>query len=399
MQNFKAAAVVCEYNPFHAGHQYQIGQTRKICGADYVIAVMSGDFVQRGEPAVLNKWARAEMALKCGADLVVELPVAYALASAQYFASGAISLIDQMRVATHLSFGSEEYGGESEFPTLEQYARNTAQGAALDWKAMKEGRSYAAAAARNSPVQGPNDILGLEYIRALERLGSAVRPIAVKRMGAGHDQTGSARHYREQLRNLHGAQCGALSPPLPETVAGILEQEIKQGRCPVLPENYSQAIFAALRAIGTEGIRRCPYVSEGLEYKIYSAACSCTSLDALIAACTSLRYPAARIRRILFAALLGIPRDLPALPAPYIRILGMRKDCGPLMDAIFAKASVPVITSKAKFIKSAGESPLELRAKNFLQIENRAADLYSLGYPGQPARTGCSEWTHPLVFV
>ena len=397
MQNFRVAAIVCEYNPFHTGHQYQIAQTRKICGADYVIAVMSGDFVQRGEPAILNKWARTEMALQCGADLVVELPVAYALSSAQYFASGAVNLVDQMGVATHLSFGSEAYGEAADFAVLEQYARNTAQGAALDWKAMKEGRSYAAAAARNSPAQTPNDILGLEYIRALERLGSAVRPIAVKRMGAGHDQTGSARHYREQLRN--GVQCGALSPPLPETAAAILEREIKQGRCPVLPENFSQAIFAALRAIGTEGLKRCPYVSEGLEYKIYSAACSCTSLDALTAACTSLRYPAARIRRILFAALLGIPKELPALPAPYIRILGMRKACGSLMDAVAAKASVPVITSKAKFLKSAGDSPLEIQAKKFLEMENRAADLYSLGYPGQPARTGDSEWTHPLVFV
>ena len=392
-KRWKAAAVICEYNPFHMGHQYHLEETRRISGAEYVIAVMSGNFVQRGEPAIADKWLRTEMALRGGADLVVELPAAYALSSAQYFASGAVDLICKMSVVTHLSFGSETFGGEGGAAELERFALRTPHGPELDRGSLRGGRSYAAAAHRPG-VAAPNDVLGAEYIRALHRHASEIRPITVTRKGSAHDQPGSAG----QIRSLIGSASSAAEQAswkalMPETAANLLEKEMETGKSPVLSEHFDQTVLAALRFLGAEGLRSCPFVAEGLEYKIYSAACSATSFETLIRTCTS------RIRRIVFAAILGITREMIKMPAPYIRILGMNRGCGPLMDALTERACVPVITSKAKFLKSAADLPETAPAKLFLRTENRAAELYALGYPAQDQRIGCSELTHPLIYV
>lgn len=395
MENFRAAAIISEYNPFHMGHQYHIEQTRRICGADFVVAVMSGDFVQRGEPALLDKWARTEMALRCGADMVVELPVPYALSSAQYFASGGVDIISKMSIITHLSFGSESFGDENGIARLEKFAARTPHGPEIDKDYLRRGHSYVAAAARKSAVQSPNDVLGAEYIRALHRLGCPVRPVAVKRAGSEHNLSGSAMHIRNLMKTGNPIE-GSLMPALS---AEILQREIKQGKGPVLPENLTQACLASLRSLSAAGIRNCPYVGEGLEYKIYSAACECTDLESLVRTCTSLRYTASRIRRIVFSALLGLTREMAGSPAPYIRILGIKRSCGLLMDALTAQARVPVITSKAKFLKQAAASPEYAQAELFLQAENRAADIYVLGYPDASARRGYSEMTHPLIYV
>lgn len=399
MSKKSIAAVICEYNPFHNGHYHHLAETRALCGADYIVAVMSGDFVQRGEPAILDKWARAEMALRCGADLAVELPVPYALSSAQFFAAGAVDLICKMSVVTHLAFGSEAFGGAAGTAALERFACRTIHGPEIDKAYLHSGRSYAAAA-RVPGVSSPNDVLGAEYIRALRRQNSEIRPVAVKRIGSGHDLPGSAMYIRNLMKTKGDPSDGNhLEQLMPEAARRILKRELEAGRCPVLPEDFTQAVFASLRFLGAEGLRRSPFVGEGLEYKIYAAACNCTDFSALIRECTSLRYTASRIRRIIFTALLGITREMVGMPAPYIRILGMNRGCGPLMDALTEQARIPILTSKAKFLKSAADSPENAQAKLFLQAENRAADLYALGFPAKDRRTGYSELTHPLIYV
>ena len=399
MKNLNVAAVVCEYNPFHQGHWYHLKETRRICDADYIIAIMSGNFVQRGEPAIVGKWARTEMALRCGADLVVELPVPYALSSAQFFAAAAVDLICKMSVVTYLSFGSETFGGEAGTAKLERFACRTLHGPEIDKVSLRKGHSYAAAA-RTSGSAAPNDILGAEYIRALRQQNSDIRPIAIERIGSEHDRPGSARYIRNLMRDLDSpGDWDELKSLLPQPAMNLLKREVESGRCPVLPEYFTQAVFTSIRSLGAEGLRSCPFVGEGLEYKIYSAACSCTDLGALVRECTSLRYTASRIRRILFAALLGIPHEMVRMPVPYIRILGMNRGCGLLIDALKKCARVPVITSKAKFWKAAADLPESAPAKLFLQAENRAADLYALGFPAEDQRTGYSELTHPLIYV
>lgn len=382
MGKMNVAAVICEYNPFHSGHAYHLEETRRLCGADYILCIMSGDFVQRGEPAIMSKWARAEMALQCGADLVIELPLPYSISSAQYFADGAVDTICKMSIVTHISFGCES---EKLSVSDELY---------IDKALMKQGISYTAASRANG-VSAPNDVLGAEYVRALRRRGSDIKQVAVKRKGSVHDGIGSALDIRRIL--LEGEEMPRIRALMPENAADILQREILDGRCPVRPEAFEQAIFAFLRALGPEGIRSAAPVSEGLEYKLYSAACEAPDYASLIDSCTSLRYTASRIRRSVFAAFLGVTSSLVKSPAPYIRVLGMRKSCGVLMDALCERALVPVITSKAKFMKTQESQASDVRA--FLDVQGKASDIYALGNPSKDKRNAQTDMTHPLVYV
>lgn len=392
MGKMNVAAVICEYNPFHSGHAYHLEETRRLCGADYIICVMSGDFVQRGEPAIISKWARAEMTLQCGADMVIELPLPYSISSAQYFADGAVDTICKMSVVTHISFGSESFEGVLDEEKCEELT--VSDELYIDKALMKQGMSYTAASRVNG-VSAPNDVLGAEYVRALKRRGSDIKPAAVKRKGSVHDGIGSALDIRRIL--LEGEEMPRIRALMPENAADILQREISGGRCPVRSEAFEQAIFAFLRALGPDGIRSAAPVSEGLEYKIYSAACEAPDYASLIDSCTSLRYTASRIRRAVLAAILGLTSSMVKSPAPYIRVLGMRKDCGALMDALCGRALVPVITSKAKFMKTQESQASDVRA--FLDIQGKAADIYALGYPSKDERNAQTDMTHPLVYV
>ena len=182
MKKPKICGIICEYNPFHSGHKYHIDKARKISGADFVIAVMSGNFVQRGEPAIFDKWARTEMALKCGADMVLELPTAYALSSAEYFASGAVDILQKTGIVTHISFGSESFWDNAGVRKLSKIAELTLLGPSVDRKSLDKGASFAAAS-RNSVVTMPNDILATEYLRAMRRLDAKMEVVPVKRVG------------------------------------------------------------------------------------------------------------------------------------------------------------------------------------------------------------------------
>ena len=204
----KTAAIIAEYNPFHMGHRYHINATRELTGADYVIAVMSGDFVQRGEPACTDKYFRTRMALMGGADLVIELPVFYAIASAESFAAGGVALLHELGCIDHLSFGSEWAGLSDYEPYVRLFAREGEAYQSLLKSYLKEGVTYPVARSRAAAallpdacperfLKEPNHILGLEYLKALSRSGSDIKPIVVIRK--------DARYHDEQL------QCGAFS--------------------------------------------------------------------------------------------------------------------------------------------------------------------------------------------
>lgn len=417
MNKTKICGIICEYNPFHNGHMHQIAEARRLSGADYVIAVMSGDFVQRGEPAVIDKWARTEMALRCGADIVLELPTVFALSSAEYFATGAVDVLQKTGIVTHISFGSENFEGPDGAISLKKIASETKNGPVVDTELLKKGASFAAAS-RNSVVTLPNDVLATEYLRAIERLGAKLEVVPIKRVGDGHVGKGSAMFIRGLLSEGNLAETRKY---MPAVAFEILQREINNGKGPVKAEMFGNVILADLRRLGVEGLRENPFVSEGLEYKIYAAACESGSFDEFVSQCTSKRYTSSRIRRAAFASMLGIKRKMLSVPVPYIRVLGMRRSCGELMDLLNLKAEVPVVTSKAKFLRA-----LELRersfeeestkifeggfcandvsydakiSEDFFRIENIAADLYSLAFLNPKSRVASSEMTHPLVFA
>jgi len=394
MSQLNVCGVICEYNPFHIGHEYQLAEAKKQTSADYMIAVMSGNFVQRGEPAAFDKWARAEMALRSGADMVLELPSVYALSSAEYFATGAVDILYKTGIVTHISFGSESFEGETGAIELQKIADETINGPCVDKESLEKGCSFASAS-RNSAITMPNDILATEYLRALRRLGAEMKVVPVKRIGSGHTGEKSAMFIRKLLAEGDIPKAQELMPP---EAANIMQREIENGKGPVLLKDFDKIILADLRRLGTEGLAERPFVSEGLEYKIYKSACQCSTFEEVVSECTSKRYTSSRIRRIALASTLGILRKNLRETAPYIRVLGMRRDCGELMDKLQTKACVPVITSKAKFIKQT-EFDITDSAKEFLKIENNAADLYSLAFSDAAGRMGTTEMTHPLVFV
>ena len=429
MKKPKICGIICEYNPFHSGHKYHIDEARKISGADFVIAVMSGNFVQRGEPAIFDKWARTEMALKCGADMVLELPTAYALSSAEYFASGAVDILQKTGIVTHISFGSESFWDNAGVRKLSKIAELTLLGPSVDRKSLDKGASFAAAS-RNSVVTMPNDILATEYLRAMRRLDAKMEVVPVKRVGEGHVGYGSAISIR---RFLADGKIDEAEKCMPAEAFEILQREIEAGRGPVNAKSFNNIVLADLRRLRVEGLRDKPFVSEGLEYKIYSAACESGSYEELVSRCTSKRYTSSRIRRIVFASMLGVKRKMLSEPVPYIRVLGMRRSCGRLKDMLDCSAKVPVITSKAKFMRSLEHDggamlralPEKLTCKpssalsgmasgefcvneydayaktaaEFLRVDNNAADLYSLAFKNAKSRVGASELTHPLIFV
>ena len=348
------AGIVAEYNPFHNGHRYQIEATRR-AGAECVVAVMSGNFVQRGEPALLGKFTRAKAALAGGVDLVLELPLPFAAAGAQRFARGAVALLDALGCVDTLSFGSE-CGALP--PLLQAWLALEDERVRARLRALlKEGQPFAAARQQavgelfgeeaGALLHQPNNILALEYLGALGSLGSKIEPFTVPRKGAGHDS-------------------GA-----PVCAPGALE----------LP------LLSRLRALAPGELRALPELSEGLEHRLYKAARQSRGLGELYALVKSKRYSHARVRRLALAAFLGMRDEDGALPPPYIRVLGYTPAGKELLTA--SSAALPVGASLRRLQALGG------RAQRLALLEAAAGDQYALLCS---PRGECGlDYTHPLI--
>ncbi len=370
--------IVAEYNPLHSGHRYQIQESRRTFGRDCpVIAVMSGNWVQRGEAAITDKWRRAAMALSGGADLVLELPTPWAISSAEGFATGAVSILNSAGVVTRLVFGSEL--GEvaplkqvSDFllspdypPLLARYLEDGVSFAAARQSAVKD-----ALGELSGVLEGPNNNLGVEYLSALTRLGSNILPHTIKRQGVLHDSKdrgpdyASASYLRERL--LSG-DCESLLPYLrPEDLKMLAEGGLYS------LEFGHRGVFARLYALTAEDFRALPDCGEGLEHRLLSALSESRSLDELYARAKSRRYAHARIRRLVLWAFLGLSAgDRPAAP-PYLRVLGMTQMGQKLLKEMKEKATAPILT-KAAHVKDLSQD-----AQGLFQLEDRATRLYSL---------------------
>jgi len=376
----KISGIVSEYNPFHSGHKYHIEKTREN-GATHIVAVMSGNFVQRGECAVFEKHSRAAAALANGVDLVLELPIAFATATARTFARGAVFILNSLGCINELSFGSE-CGDVKALAEVSQ-ALNSEKIQAVLRSGLDEGMTFAAA--REAAVREllgekadilkcPNDTLAVEYISAIYDMKSSIIPFAVKREGAGHDSKQvekgfcSASMIREQLL------CGKTENiflPSPE----IYMSEIKNSRAPVNYNTLERAILCRLRTMSAQEIAQAPDISEGIENRIFNAVRSSSSLEELYCMAKTKRYPLARIRRIVLHCFLGITaldsRDNP----PYIRVLGMNESGMEILREARSKASLPLI------MRAGDIERLDDYARRTFELECRAADIFSLAMP------------------
>ena len=377
------AGIIAEYNPFHHGHAWQIGAIRRALGADTAVVVaMSGNFVQRGEFALVSKRARAEMAVLGGADLVLELPTPWAAATAECFARGGVSLLEATGVVTHLAFGSEA----GELAPLQRSA------AALESDAyhlrvkehLASGVTYAAARALAAAEQAeldthclrmPNNNLAVEYLRQLARCGSSMEPITFPRVGAAHDSglleaISSASAIRRQI--LSGERWEEL---VPETTADILRREIALGRGPVTMSRCERAILSALRMMEEESFRIYDGGGEGLYHRFYNAVQSETSVEGILAAVKTKRYTMARLRRMLLHSYLRMPQAGSEETVPYIRVLAAGERGRTILKNMRKSALLPVITQPGETRKLGG------RVDEAFAREARRTDLYTLACP------------------
>ena len=381
----ETAGIVAEYNPFHRGHAWHIAETRRRLGGDApVVCVMSGHWVQRGECALADKWLRAALALDRGADLVVELPTPWAMASAESFARGAVSLLAATGVVDVLSFGSET----GELAPLEDAA------AALDGPgyperlraALGRGLSFPAArqeAAGAACLSAPNNNLGVEYLRSLRALGSTIRPLTVPRQGAGHDGPAaggfaSASELRRLLRAGRGEEA---APYLTAPWSGELADM----------QHIERAVLARLRTMGEGDWAALPDGggAEGLPSRLAKAAREAVSLEDFYTRAKTRRYPHARLRRLALAAFLDLrAAERPAAP-PYVRVLGLGGRGRALLRKMKDTCPLPVI------VKPAQARELDGPARMLFESEARYTDLYGLCFPA-PRPCG-AEWIHSPV--
>ncbi len=389
----KIAGIVAEYNPFHKGHLHLIQTIRDRagqCRADAVVVVMSGNFVQRGEPALLNKAERARMAVKSGADLVLELPLPYVLSSAEGFARGAVGILDALGCVDVLCFGSE-CADETALKRAAD-AMETERFVELMRYFMEEGISYPAArqkallevAGQKSAalLNGANNVLGIEYMRVLAQRESRMDVFTIPRIGAEHDaltplgDIASASYIRRLVRE---GRLANIAPYM--NIAGyqVLSAACGNGTCPSDVRLIERAVLAKLRLMSAEDIRRWTATSEGLENRFLNAIKQAQDLEQLISLTKTKRYPQTRIQRMIWSAFLEIPATYAQnkLP-PYVRLLAVGEKGHDILNQA-RRGPLPLLSRVTQVERLTPEG------QAWFEMECRASDLYGLALPKPPA--------------
>lgn len=394
----KTIGIICEYNPFHLGHLAHINKSKQALSEDLdetaVIGVMSGNFVQRGDFAIFNKHSRAKTAVKNGVDLVIELPTPYVLQSAEGFAAAGVFILDSLGICDYLSFGSES----GDILPLTEAAKviATAKADNITKLWLKNGITYAAAQQKAAEelmgekagiFKSPNNVLGIEYIKALNAYKSSIKPLTIKRTGGEHDSdTGySASALRKVFYN------GQIpSEMMPHSAVADAITELLAGRGAVSVKNAETAIISRLRNIDDYG--KTAGISEGLEKRFKRFASTEPTISSILQNIKTKRYTMARLRRILLCAVLGITKDYTQTPPAYIRILAMNEKGQNLLNKAKKKSKLPILTKPAAIYK------LSDSAINLFTLEAKATDLYTLAYTSDTEKKGSLEWkTSPIV--
>lgn len=386
--------IIAEYNPFHNGHLYHLLKSKEETKSEYTIAVIGGNFTQRGEASLIDKWTKAEIAIANGIDLVIELPFLYATSSAENFADGAIKILNSLKVVDNISFGTETedlsklniisnilYNEPKEFKILLE--QSLQKGISFP-KAREEALTNYLNDKSYAPIiHSPNNILGIEYLKSLKKHKSKITPICIKRKDAGHlttDYTGkitSATAIRNLIKQNNNKLVKNFLTPSSYT---ILMEEIKKGHFVGDTRLFENIIIYNLRNMTTEQIANLPDVSEGLENLIKKAANSCNTIDELINIVTSKRYTETRIRRILLYCLLHITKKDISISKkcnPYIRVLGFNNNGKKLISEISkANPKLAIITSVKKFVDTNTNKNLQI----MLNKDIYSTNVYSIGF-------------------
>ena len=362
-------SLISEYNPFHCGHMHHLEESIKKVNPKYKVAIISGNFVQRGEPSIINKWEKAKIALHYGFDLVIELPTIYAISSAENFAHGAIKIAKQVGT-THLSFGSE-IGDINSLLKLSDLINNSPDYIDKVKENIANGFSYpksqelAIEELFSSEFKGickPNNILGLEYLKSIKNLDCNITPLTIKR----NNNFISSSEIRQLIRSGN-----SLKEYVPDYVQNLLEEN--NGSLVYSLKAYEKEIIYTIRKMSLEELRNIPDISENTFKKIINAASLCNTLEELISKIKNKSITQARIQRILLYILLNITKhdmEISKQEMPYIRVLGISENGKKLLSSI-SNQNPNVITSLSNFEKNCkNENLLKL-----LNIDKFATDV------------------------
>ena len=409
--------IIAEYNPLHKGHLYHLQEAKKRTAAQGVVCVLSGNFLQRGEPALVNKWARAKMALQNGVDLVFELPVLYATHSAYWFARGGIATLAQTGIVSHLAFGAET----ANLPLLQEIAALLATEPPSYRRRLQqllqEGLSFPQARIKALPpelsghaelLQSPNNILALTYLQILQEQELSLNPVLIKRQGSGYldislqkNTFPSAAAIRQHLtanptQFLTALQ--ELTAFLPPATSKILEDEYTRGQTPLALDQLTPQLLTLLRRTTSKELQQIVDVSEGLENRINKIALQTTDLPEFLARLKTKRFTYTRLQRFLIHLLINYTKEqercLQNNP-PYLRLLGFTPAGQELLKEIQKKSHLPLITKGAHIHKYLQNNPT---IRCFWEMDVRATNLYTLLYPNPATRKGNLDYLQNPVF-
>lgn len=420
----KILGIIAEYNPFHNGHAYHIQKAKELTGADYCVVVMSGNFTQRGTPALIDKSGRTRMALSCGADLVLELPVHYASSSAEYFASGAVSILNSLGCVEDLCFGTESSSAEqlmaaADFlnnadsnPVYTDDLKNHLK-AGLSFPAARAAALASCTGAETDDFQLPNNILGLEYCRALLKCSSSIHPVPIRRLGGYHDTELYPEGGFPSASAIRSAFCAVSNDSDPNTLPDFLLQSVPKQIHPIWEQLSAQSgilndtDFSSLLHYRLLSIAETKFsaltdfadVSPDLADKIRKHLYQFTDWNSFCHRLKSRDLTFARISRSLAHILLDIRQEtldsckLAGYPS-YSRILGFRKNAAPLLSAIKKNASAPLFSSPADGIRQLTGIPLQL-----LQEEIKAAHIYRSVLSGKYGQPFENEYQKQIIIL
>lgn len=396
----RIAGIIAEYDPFHKGHAAHIAATRAENGsnATHIITVISGNFTQRGEPALISKFRRAEMALANGADLVLELPIPWAMAPAESFAAGGIAILKALGCVDLISFGSEC----GDIAQLQQLAAlsSTPEYQECLRQILSTGVPYAAAGQLAATqllgeklanhLATPNNTLGIEYIRAAMLQKANFGFFTLQRQGALHNDNApnqgiaAASLIRKLIRD-NDIQTAAQY--MPQATNDRLIGDIEEGKTAVCLQKLQDALLAQLRRMDEAAFSELPWLSEGLENRLYRASRTAIDYPTLLEDAKTRRYPMARLRRVLWSALIGLTADdCTGLP-PYIRVLGMNSRGREILSV--ASPTLPLLTRTSQL------KELDERCRRVFMLECTATDLHALCM-AQPDPCGMDH-THKMI--
>lgn len=390
----KICGIVTEYNPLHNGHKIQMDFSREKSVADIVVCVMSGNFVQRGEPAIFDKWTRAKCALLAGADAVIELPFLSAVQSAEGFAAGSIKVLDAIG-ANSIGFGCET----DDLDSLESLAKTLAKEPRKYKRALKQNlasgvsfpkaRMIAALGKDDTELSMPNAILAIEYLKAITKQKSNLLPCIMKRVGQSYHSTDIASTLSSATAIRRAINLGDFDnayASMPSKSADYISEQLDKGLLPVFANHFDKELLYRLRIGGIDYIKKLHEVSEGLENRIFEAAKTCTTRQALIEKIKTKRYTYTRISRILLYALFGITRDMVQKhnrkKINHIHILGASGK--EVMSALSASSSVPLITGKSDYYSS---------------LDLASSDVYALTQNTLPFCGTARDFTQKLIIM